>query len=370
MKAAMHWRKNLVSSCYRNDLFTFVKLKLVQYLSDDSGEMTAQLTRLLRDETTDNCSLLLEIIAGGGANKRLNGYLFGIAVAHKQADIQNRALDLLKKFTSPDTVQQAVRLKNAVNYYHNEAEYLGKYKNPEFDLFDFLLAYKMCNWHGIQNNSYRSERYRLSFDTLNLASYPEIQISSAIETLDFVRYIILPHNKDFDLDHAFQHLIKLPLESIYIENVRLLEFPHRFFEFPKLKVLSIKRGTYRPRHPMEAQDVTPSGCDTLEKFIVDGYPMSKTERLGPFPNLKTGYFVRCGLEDLPFLEGSPNLEELNIKFNQLTELPAFLSECAQMRTLELSGNPFEKITLDLSKMNKLEELELKMKIERTTRYYW
>jgi len=341
----------------------------MQYLSDDSGEMTAQLTRLLRDETTDNCPLMLEIIAGGGANKRLKGYLFGIAVAHKQSEVQQRAMDLLKKFTSADTLQQAVRLKNAVNYYHNEAEYLGKYKNPEFDLFDFLLAYKMCNWHGLQAGSNRSDRYRLSHQTLNLSSYPEDQLSSAIETLDFVRYIMLPNHKDFKLEDAFEYLLRLPLESVYIENVRLLEFPNRFFEFPKLKVLSIKRGTYRPRHPMEIQLKGPLGSTTLEKFIVDGYAMSKTERLGPFPNLKTGYFSRCGLEALHFLENSPLLEELNIRFNQLTELPAFIGECAQMRTLEISGNPFQKIALDLSKMNQLEELELKMKIERPTRYY-
>ena len=110
------------------------------FLTNDTGEMTAQLTRLLRDEETDNCPLLLEIVSGGGVNRRILGYLFGISVAHKQVDIQNRAMDLLKKHASNDTLTQAQRLKSSLPYYYNEAEYLGKYKNPEFDLFDFLLA--------------------------------------------------------------------------------------------------------------------------------------------------------------------------------------------------------------------------------------
>jgi hypothetical protein len=340
------------------------------YLTDDQGEMTAQITRLLRDETTDNCPLILEIVAGGGANKRLKGYLFGMAVAHKEAEVQNRAMQLLRQYTSVETLQQATRLKNAVNYHYNEADYLGKYKNPEFDLFDFLLAYKMCNWHGLQKNNYRSDRYRLSHETLNLASYAENQISEAIGTLNFVRYIILPHNKDFDLEHAYPYLSLLSLESVYIENIRLPWFPHRFFEFPQLKILSIKRGNYRSRHPMETRPEAQNGSATLEKLMVDGYAMSKTEHLGPFPNLKTGYFVRCGLDNLQFLEQSVRIEDLNLKFNALKVLPAFMGNFTQLRTLELSGNPFEKIELDLSRLDQLQELELKLKIDRSSHFRW
>jgi hypothetical protein len=340
------------------------------YLSEDTGEMTTQLTRLLRDEATDNCSLVLEIISGGGANKRLVGYLFGIAVAHRQKDVQNKAMDLLKKYANAETIAHADRVRNANNYYYNDSDYLGKYQNAEFDMFDFLLAYKMCSWHGVQSNAYRADRYRLNHETLNLASYPHKQLTEAVETLDFVRYIILPQNKDFDLQHAFDHLIKLPLESVYVENVRLAHFPNRFFEFSKLKLLSIKRGTYRPRHPMEVQESLPNASNLLEKFIVDGYPMSKTERLGPFPALKSASFVRCGLDNISFLENSPLLEELSLKFNHLETLPAFLGACTQMRMLDLSNNPFSKIELDISQMDKLEELDIKLKIERNSRSFW
>ena len=110
--------------------------------SDEGGALTGQITRLLRDEETDNTALLLELVAGGGANRRLRGYLFGIGVAHRQESVQARAMELLRRFASPDTLRQAERLKNSLPYHFNEAEYLSKYSNPEFDLFDFLNLMK------------------------------------------------------------------------------------------------------------------------------------------------------------------------------------------------------------------------------------
>lgn len=337
------------------------------YLSTDNGGMTTQLTRLLRDEETDNCLLLLELIGGGGINRRLMGYLFGIAVAHKQAEVQARAMALLQKYASPETLTQAQRLKSALPYYYNESEYLGKYRNPEFDLFDFLLAYKMCNWHGI--GSARSERYRITHQTLNLSSYPEDRLSEAIGTLDFVRHIVLPAHKDFDLEQAYPLLLTLPLESVFIENTKLNHFPGKLFELPNLKSLSIKRGTYRPRNPMSVAIEAATGSPSLEKLFIEGYAMEHTEHLGDFPKLREASLVRCGLDNINFLKNSRNLEVLNIKFNLLSTLPAFLGTFTAMRILELGGNPFQKIEIDISNMSRLEELDLRLKYDRAVRFY-
>lgn len=337
------------------------------YLSEDAGEMTAQLTRLLSDELTDNSLLLLEIVRGGGVNRRLMGYLFGLAVAHRQVEVQQRALSLLQQYASTETVQQAQRLRSALPYYYNESEYLGKYRNPEFDLFDFLLAYKMCNWHSA--GSARSERYKISHQTLNLSSYPDDRLSEAFTTLHFVRHLVLPAHKDFDLEHAYPLLLQLPIESVFIENVRLQHFPSRLFALNHLKSLSIKRGTYRPKGPMSVEPAETGGSHSLEKLFVEGYVLDHPEHLGDFPMLREVSLMRCGLENIHFLKNSRRLEVLNLKFNLLSTLPAFLSECSAMRILELGGNPFRKIEIDLSNMPRLEELDLRLKYDRSVRLY-
>lgn len=330
------------------------------FLTDDaSGAFTAQITRLLRDESNDNIPLLLELIEGGGVNHRIIGYLFGIAVFHPHKQTALRALKLLQKHAGPDTVRQAEKLKEGAVYHYNEAEYLGKYRNPEFDIFDFILANKMCLWHRAGNN--RSPYFEVSHRTLNLIHYPENIISPAISTLDFVQFITLPGHKNFDLDGTMPYLMALPLESVLIENLRLETFPTALFALPRLKVLTIRKGTHRPKGPMVVNpEKTPRHCNSLEKLVIDGYPVENEMMLGPFPALTEVEITRCGLKNLNFLEQSAKLTHLNVRSNQLAVLPSFLGKLTQLRWIDLSLNPFKKIELDLSEFYQLEHFELKL----------
>jgi len=330
-----------------------------RYLTEDpAGQYTGQITRLLRDESTDNCPLLLELITGGGVNHRLLGYLFGIACFHHRKEVADRAMNLLSKNAMPATTRQAQKLKESAAYYYNEVEYLGKYSNPDFDLFDFLLAYKMCNWHRV--GEARSHYFITAHQTLNLSQYPENQLSPALATLDFVHYLALPAHKGFDLMASLVHLEQLPLESIFIENTRLDEFPVALFQLPQLRILSIKRGSFRPKQPMLVPEGGPFGSPVLEKLIIDGYPLVGEMRLGPFPRLREALFLRCALTNMSFLENAPLIEHIALKNNHLETLPSFLGDCTELRILDLSGNPFRKIELNLERLVRLEELDLKM----------
>ncbi len=342
----------------------------MSYLKNDAtGEATAPITRLVRDEATDNFALVLELIAGGGANRRLLGYLFAIAVFHNDKTIAERALALLRQYGSEETLKQVLKLKEGSSYYYNEEEYLGRYRNPEFDLFDFLLARKMCHWH--RANANRSDYHNTIHQTLQLANYPENVFSAAIATLDFVRYITLPANKEFDLEASFEHLQKLSIESVFIENVRVDTFPTILFQLPKLRTLSLKRGTYRqPKNKyMVVPKGGPHGCDTLEKLTIDGYAIEGEDRLGVFPNLRQAMLSRCALSEIAFLQHSTQLDLLDIRYNQLEEIPAFLSQMTSLRDLNLSHNPWKSLQIDLSKMDKLEDFKLEIKIQRQTTFY-
>ena len=335
-----------------------------RFLAEDpDGQYTNQITRLLRDESADNCALLLELITGGGVNHRLLGYLFGIACFHHRKEVADRAMNLLAKNATPATTKQAQKLKESAAYYYNEVEYLGKYSNADFDLFDFLLAYKMCNWHRV--GEARSHYFITAHQTLNLSQYPENLLSPSLATLDFIHYLALPAHKGFDLAGSLVHLEQLPLESIFIENTRLDEFPIALFQLPQLRTLSIKRGSFRPRQPMVVPEGGPFGSRVLEKLIVDGYPVVGEMRLGPFPALREASFIRCSLTNMSFLENASLLEQIQLKNNHLESLPAFLGDCTELKTLDLSGNPFRKIELNLERLVRLEELDLKMQPQQT-----
>ncbi|MCC6462827.1 MAG: leucine-rich repeat domain-containing protein [Saprospiraceae bacterium] len=326
--------------------------------SDAEGAYTAQMTRLLRDAETDNCPLLLELMEGGGVNRRLLGYLFGIAVFHPIREVSARALGLLQRHAAPETVRQAQKLRESAAYHYDEAEYFSRYQSAEIDLFDLLLASKMCLWH--RNRPGRGSNTLAAHQTLDLRRLAVNHLSPALATLDFLKLVALPAHKDFDLAAAIPLLLQLPLEILIIENIRVDSFPVELLALPRLTTFILRRGTYRPRVPMQVPEGGPYGHPGLEKLIIEGYPLCGEEWLGPFPRLREATLLRCNLSRLDFLEQSQQLERLNVKFNQLETLPAFLSGCTELRSLELSGNPFRKIELDLEPLRNLEELDLKM----------
>jgi len=326
------------------------------FLAEDDGGYTRQVTRLLRDTETDNCPLLLELIEGGGANRRLLGYLFGISVFHANRDTAGRAMALLQRFAAETTVRQAQKLRESVSYHYDEAEYFSRYQSSEIDLFDLLLASKMCLWHrnrpGIGSNA------QVAFHTLDLRRLEVPELSPALATLDFLKFIALPAHRNFDLPTAIPLLLQLPLETVIIENIRLEAFPVALFALPRLLTLIIRKGNLRPRSPMQVPDGGPYGSPTLEKLILEGYPVADEERLGPFPALREVVLQRCNMANLQLLADSSQLERLNARYNRLETLPDFLAGCTRLRSLELSHNPFRKIELDLERLQSLEEVEI------------
>lgn len=326
--------------------------------TDSSGTYTNQITRLLRDTEADNIPLLLGLVEGGGANRRLLGYLFGIAVFHASREVSGRAMALLQRHAAEPTIRQAQKLRETAAYHYDEAEYFSRYQSEEIDLFDLLLASKMCQWH--RDRSGNGSNALAAFQTLNLRRLEVNTLSPALATLQFLRFIALPGHKDFDLPAAIPLLLQLPLEIIIIENIRAEAFPVELFALPSLETLILRKGNLRPRYPMTVPDGGPHGSLSLEKLILEGYPISGEERLGPFPRLREAILQRCNLTRLDFLEQSRKLERLNVRFNQLEVLPDFLAACTQLRSLELSNNPFRRIELDLEQLQQLEELEIKM----------
>ena len=326
--------------------------------TDQSGSYTDQITRLLRDTETDNCPLLLELIEGGGTNPRLLGYLFGISVFHSNRTIASRAMALLQRHAAESTVLQAQKLREAAAYHYDEAEYFSRYQSEEIDLFDLLLASKMCLWHRNQTGS--GSNAQVAFQTLDLRRLAVDTLSPALATLNFLKFIALPAHKNFQIAEAVPILLEIPLEVVIIENIRMERFPVELFALPHLTTFIIRKGNLRPRNPILVPESGYYGCSTLEKLILEGYPLNGEERLGPFPKLLEATLQRCNLSRLDFLSESRQLERLNARHNQLEYLPPFLSQFTQLKSLELSNNPFRKIELELENLHQLEELEIKM----------
>ncbi len=327
------------------------------YLAHDStGNLTAQITRLLRDEGTDNAMLLLELISGGGANPRLKGYLFGIATNHNAPEVSRKAMQLMERFCSQETCKQAERLRESRGYYFNEAEYIGKFEPGEIDIFDFILAFRMCTWH--RSTEVRPAYRQSLLQDLDLSQYKGNQLTAAITTLDFVRSLDLPAHRNFDVASSIPLLKQLPIEALRIEDVKLELFPVEVFDLPNLKKFSIKRRNIRPRHPMQIPEGGPFGAPLLESLTIDSYPFTGSPNLGPFPNLKEVVLNRCLLDDVGFLGASQQLSFIDLRYNQLSEVPHFMSKLTDLQEITMIGNPFRRIEFYPERLPKLQRYHI------------
>lgn len=318
-----------------------------------------QLARLIGDEHQDNSSLVLSLIEGVEPTSRSLGILLGLAVFHKNRQTAARATRIIRQQEGEDMAQLAQRFRESASYYYNEAAFFEKYHQEDFDLFDFILTAKMCLWH--QGGGGQSAYFVQGHQTLDLTHFAGEVLPPSVSGLHFIKYLSLPASKSFQLEASFPYLQALPIEAVYIENTRLLEFPVVLFQFPKLKTLQIKRGTQRPREPMLVPEQGPFGSDSLEVFQIDGYPIEGENRLGPFPQLRDGKFVKCRMHSLDFLKESRELNLLHASNNEFKSTPAFLSSFSQLEEVDLRENPFEQIELQLSDLPLLKKFDLSIR---------
>jgi hypothetical protein len=327
---------------------------------EEEDNYLRQITRLLADRSMDNCPLILDLISGIGVSKPLLSYVFGIAVFHPDRHISARAFALLDRYASEQTAQKARRVRQSAAYFYEEAEFIGRYKGDEVDLFHLLLAEKMCLWHRYRPEP--SSNAEMAFQTLDLRRLPHKQLSAAIVDMDFLTFLALPAHRDFDVAHALPFLVQMPrLETIILENVCLDRFPVELFALPRLKTLVLRKGKLRPRAPVQVPEGGSHGSASLERLVCEGYPIVGEDDLGPFPQLREAILPRCGLSTLDFLAQSSRLEQLDASNNRLQHLPAFLARFVHLRTLNLSQNPFRSLTLDLGELTQLEHLEVSLR---------
>ncbi len=316
-----------------------------------------QVARLLTDTAANNQALVLELVSGQGPpTQGIRGYVFGIAVFTHDRALRVRAHEVLARIASEQTVQDARRLYESVQYHFDDAAFFSRWRNPELDPLDVLLAYKMCNWH--RRTRPDTTFAAIAHQSLNLSAYELPALTPGIAAFHFVRYIWLPAHTGFDLEGAIPHLQEMSLESIYLENNKIPRFPVVLFSLPRLKTLSIRKGKHRPRNATQVPEDGLWGSASLENLILEGYPLAGEEHLGPFPALREADVQRCSLHNMQFLHRSPLLERIRLRSNQLCELPPFLGEFTHLRELDLTENPWQVLNLNLSGLTALEKLHI------------
>ncbi|MFT3682902.1 MAG: leucine-rich repeat domain-containing protein [Ferruginibacter sp.] len=299
-------------------------------MEEGNDELTKQVTRLLRSEDTDNINLVLELIEGGGANKRLVAYLAVIHLKHTDNEIRKKARTLFRKFAAAE-VQAHIKAKWKDSYrdkhYRN---YIKSLLPPGIDLFDFIFAEHMVALHtdNTQNNSYSGFRFQL----LRLDTYHEKTFPSSFKYLDFLEEIYINDGNGLDLQASYPIFSHFNLKRLTVQYYGGDTFPVSLLNFNGLEQLSLSAiHDNRPSVPVLAHH------SALKEFNLTNFDVSSTENIAA----------------LALTLHSLELDQCNLR-----EFPAFLANCSELKTLKLQCNLIEHIDFNFSSLKKLSGLSL------------
>ncbi|XP_019617593.1 PREDICTED: uncharacterized protein LOC109464923 [Branchiostoma belcheri] len=126
------------------------------------------------------------------------------------------------------------------------------------------------------------------------------------------------------------------LTELYISNCQFDEFPRQVLQLKGLKMLY------------------------MGNWAGDGKPSLVPEDIGRLKNLQVLNLQESGLESLPEGVGElVQLIELNISNNRFTSVPEQIMNLSNIRQLHLSYNSISRLPLILSRMDKLDVMDIK-----------
>jgi Leucine-rich repeat (LRR) protein len=301
-------------------------------MSDGNDELTEQITRLLRSEEEENMQLVLELIEGGGANKRLVAYLMVIHLKHNNADIRKKARSLFRKFASADL---QTHLKNTWKESFKEKNYtdfISVFQHTDVDIFDCIFALHITNLH---TNKAKGNNNDYQFKSLTLRGLKEGNFPTSFKYLDFIENIYIEGNDEFDMAASYPNFSHFNLKNFSISNCTFEKFPSELLDFPNLESLTLSGKWGESRYCLTIPSLTPHA--NLKALSFYQFDIAKVENLKPV---------------------AQSLKNFTIDNSNISEVPLFINGCTQLTHLSLCNNPIEKIDIDFSLFINLESLSL------------
>lgn len=153
-------------------------------------------------------------------------------------------------------------------------------------------------------------------------------------------------------DTELLHVTHNRIRELYRDSFRRYRYL-KYLYLDDNMILYIENGTFEPLQDLEVIRLSHNGLDRVPSEILQLPKIRKifldNNRLIPgggfvgapaTETLESLTLAHCHLQELPPLEGYPNLAELNVSGNNLKRiLPEQLAPMCQLHWLDLSGNP-------------------------------
>lgn len=312
-------------------------------MMEENSELTTQITRLLKQQETDNIPLVLEMITGGGAGKVLLSYLAAIHLFHKDADIRKQSRTLFRKYASA-TLQHHIKSNWKDKYKdRSEDDCRPLYIHPELDVCAFLLAFHMVRIHEPGNPRRPTG--------LVLRDVPAAGISEILTDFGHITYLNLDLKDTLDFPRLVGYIQQLPLTHLSL-HLTTDTVPAALFAMPLLHTLTITTRS--------ATSLTIPVLDGLNVPITDlriyNTPLLHAERLVACKQLKNLNLSSCSLPEVSFIASMSGLQRLELTNTGITQIPASFYQLQELEEFDLTCNDLSANTFDFKQLKKLQNV--------------
>ncbi|RBL88218.1 leucine-rich repeat domain-containing protein [Chitinophaga flava] len=312
-------------------------------MMEENSELTTQITRLLKQQETDNISLVLEMITGGGAGKVLLSYLAAIHLFHKDADIRKKSRTLFRKYASA-TLQHHIKSSWKDKYKdRSEDECRPLYIHPELDVCAFLLAFHMVRIHEPGNPRRPAG--------LVLRDVPSAAISEIMADFDHVTYLNLDLKDTHDLPRLVGYIQQLRITYLSLQ-LNTDTVPAELFTLPLLEALTLI-----------TRSATPLTIPVLDKLNVSltelriyQTSLLHAERLVACKQLRRLDLSSCKLPDVSFIASMTGLQRLELTNTGITQIPDSFYQLQELEEFDLTSNDLSVNTFDFKQLKKLQKV--------------
>lgn len=324
-------------------------------MEESSDEMIGQITNLLKAHEEDRTALVLELIEGGGATKKIISYLGAIHLFHKDVAIRRKSRNLFRKYAS-SALQEHVK-KHWKNSYQDKN--IDRFKNvlvhEEWDVGAFLLAWRMIVYHlSSENSTPKSDWLKRQMASLNISRLSADILSPSFKDFEDIKHLTLSLDGELNWDFL--------AEVVQINSMETLTARQAMNKTPNLilEQTCLKNFTGGVWSQFSVFDFSAIKNDNpaLTSLNLVNCEIKNIQDIIRFPNLEELVLHHCQIDEISSITQLIGLKKLNLNLTKVDEIDSTFEKLENLESINIQDCGLMRANLNFSAFKQLKQLNL------------
>jgi len=323
------------------------------YLMEEvNEELIAQITNLMKSKEDNQLPLIVELISGGGATKKLNSYLMAIHLFAKDVNLRKSARNLFRKYASSDLQAHIKKVwKDGFKKQIELSRFGTLLTHDDIDVAAFILAWQVTKYFHPENKLEPRVLQHLKLGTLE-----GVLLTDSFKDINHVKYLSITSTLSISHQEIYGHIKNNPLENLTM-NIGFSSTPTKLINFEGMKSLTL--GNWQTRSYMDLNELEREVSEVTHLALTN-VELKNCTNLSLFPNLERLVFTKCDIDTLDGIKALTklkyfNLNKCNIPNNTIN---SDIESLVSLEHLQIVESNLERIDCNFSVFSKLRDISL------------